>query len=114
MPENIHDKGYKRILSKKRNFLDLLKHHIKAQWVDRIHGEDEPMIYAIEQMIDEIEENAREAGEKTGREAGEKAGREAGEKAGREAGEKKVIALLEQGYSVDQIKEILKNGPLSE
>ncbi|MDR1206517.1 MAG: Rpn family recombination-promoting nuclease/putative transposase [Peptococcaceae bacterium] len=40
MPENIHDKGYKRILSKKRNFLDLLKHHIKAQWVDRISEDD--------------------------------------------------------------------------
>jgi hypothetical protein len=40
MPENIHDRGYKRILSKKRNFLDLLKHHIKAQWVDRINEED--------------------------------------------------------------------------
>jgi hypothetical protein len=40
MPEQIHDKGYKRILSKKRNFLDLLKHHIKAQWVDRISEDD--------------------------------------------------------------------------
>jgi predicted transposase/invertase (TIGR01784 family) len=40
VPENIHDKGYKRILSKKRNFLDLLKHHIKAQWVNRISEDD--------------------------------------------------------------------------
>jgi predicted transposase/invertase (TIGR01784 family) len=69
-------------------------------------GDGEPMVYAIERMIDEIEEKAREKG----REAGEKVGRETGEK----IGESHVITLFEEGYSLDQIKKMLEYKPLSE
>jgi hypothetical protein len=72
-------------------------------------GESEPMVYAIERMIDEIEEKAREAGEKTGREAGEKTGREAGEKTGREAGEKTGREAGEKTGREAREEEIVKN-----
>ncbi|MDR1204197.1 MAG: hypothetical protein LBL26_01770 [Peptococcaceae bacterium] len=48
------------------------------------------MVYAIERMIDEIEEKAREAGEKTGREARE---------------EEIVKNLLVLGVSIDTVHE---------
>jgi predicted transposase/invertase (TIGR01784 family) len=40
MAEQIHDKGYKRVLSNRRNFLDLLKYHIAAPWADKIDEGD--------------------------------------------------------------------------
>ena len=40
MPEKIHDKGYKRILSKKSNFLNLLKSFVDKDWVKHIREED--------------------------------------------------------------------------
>ena len=40
MAENIHDKGYKRLLSKKRNFLNMLKDFIGESWVGQISEED--------------------------------------------------------------------------
>jgi hypothetical protein len=36
MSENIHDKGYKRMLSKKKNFLSLLKDFINEPWTSDI------------------------------------------------------------------------------
>ena len=44
MPEKIHDKGYKRILSKKKNFLDLLKNFVKASWVESVKESDLELI----------------------------------------------------------------------
>lgn len=40
MSEHIHDKGYKRILSKKRNFLNLLKNFVKESWINQITEDD--------------------------------------------------------------------------
>jgi predicted transposase/invertase (TIGR01784 family) len=40
MAEQIHDKGYKRVLSNRRNFLDLLKYHIAAPWAGKIDEGD--------------------------------------------------------------------------
>ena len=40
MAESIHDKGYKRILSKKSNFYDLLHNFISKSWVAQISEED--------------------------------------------------------------------------
>ena len=40
LPENIHDKGYRRILSNKTNFLNLLKDFVKASWVEEIKEDD--------------------------------------------------------------------------
>jgi predicted transposase/invertase (TIGR01784 family) len=36
MPENTNDKGYRRLLADKRNFLDLVKGRIAAPWVEQI------------------------------------------------------------------------------
>jgi len=44
LPENMHDKGYKRILSTKKNFLNLLKDFVLASWVDEIKEDDLEMI----------------------------------------------------------------------
>ena len=44
MSEKIHDKGYKRLLSKKKNFLDMLKSFVKKKWVDRIREDDIQLI----------------------------------------------------------------------
>jgi predicted transposase/invertase (TIGR01784 family) len=44
MPEKVHDKGYKRILSKKKNFLDLLKCHVQASWVNELREENLELI----------------------------------------------------------------------
>jgi predicted transposase/invertase (TIGR01784 family) len=40
MPENINDKGYRRMLGKKRNFLKFIKQHIAAPWVEQLREED--------------------------------------------------------------------------
>jgi predicted transposase/invertase (TIGR01784 family) len=40
MAENIDDKGYRRILSDKRTFLDFVKHHIAAPWTEQIDEND--------------------------------------------------------------------------
>ena len=40
MAEKIHDKGYKRILSKKKHFLSLLKDYISESWVTQINEDD--------------------------------------------------------------------------
>jgi hypothetical protein len=40
MPENINDKGYRRMLSRKRNFLEFIKQHIAAPWVEQLREED--------------------------------------------------------------------------
>jgi predicted transposase/invertase (TIGR01784 family) len=40
MPEHIHDKGYKRILSKKENFLSLLRDFIAEPWVFDLKPDD--------------------------------------------------------------------------
>jgi predicted transposase/invertase (TIGR01784 family) len=44
MAENINDKGYRRMLSDKRNFLDLVKNHIAAPWADQIGESDLELI----------------------------------------------------------------------
>jgi predicted transposase/invertase (TIGR01784 family) len=44
MPENKNDKGYRRLLSERRNFLDLVKNHIAAPWADRIREDDLELI----------------------------------------------------------------------
>jgi predicted transposase/invertase (TIGR01784 family) len=44
MADNKNDKGYRRILSDKRNFLDFVKNHIAAPWVDRIDADDLELI----------------------------------------------------------------------
>ncbi|MDR1061519.1 MAG: Rpn family recombination-promoting nuclease/putative transposase [Clostridiales bacterium] len=44
MPEKVHDKGYKRILSKKKNFLDLLKCHVQGAWVNELREENLELI----------------------------------------------------------------------
>jgi hypothetical protein len=36
MAGNADDKGYRRILSDKRNFCDFVKNHIAAPWVERL------------------------------------------------------------------------------
>ncbi|MDR1299953.1 MAG: Rpn family recombination-promoting nuclease/putative transposase [Oscillospiraceae bacterium] len=40
MPENIKDKGYRRMLGKKRNFLEFIKQHIVAPWVEQLGEKD--------------------------------------------------------------------------
>ncbi|MDR1136404.1 MAG: Rpn family recombination-promoting nuclease/putative transposase [Clostridiales Family XIII bacterium] len=37
--DNKYDKGYRRILSHKRNFYDFVKNHIAAPWVDQLDAE---------------------------------------------------------------------------
>ncbi|MDR1699689.1 MAG: Rpn family recombination-promoting nuclease/putative transposase [Lachnoclostridium sp.] len=44
MPDSIHDKGYKRILSKKKHFLSLLKGFVKTPWVQNLREEDLELI----------------------------------------------------------------------
>jgi predicted transposase/invertase (TIGR01784 family) len=39
MAENISDKGYRRMLSDKRNFLDFVKHHIAAPWTEQLDAD---------------------------------------------------------------------------
>jgi ubiquinone/menaquinone biosynthesis C-methylase UbiE len=40
LPENINDKGYRRMLSKKHNFLEFIKQHIAAPWAEQLRAED--------------------------------------------------------------------------
>lgn len=40
MPEHVHDKGYKRMLSKRKNFLHFLKKYIQLGWVDGLAEDD--------------------------------------------------------------------------
>jgi predicted transposase/invertase (TIGR01784 family) len=40
LPENIDDKGYRRMLSKKRNFLEFIKQHVAAGWTERLSEHD--------------------------------------------------------------------------
>jgi hypothetical protein len=40
MPENTNDKGYRRMLGKKRNFLEFVKQHIAAPWAGRLNEAD--------------------------------------------------------------------------
>jgi predicted transposase/invertase (TIGR01784 family) len=42
--ENKNDKGYRRVLYDKRNFLDLVKNHIAAAWTAQINEEDIELI----------------------------------------------------------------------
>ena len=44
MSENIHDKGYKGILGKKKNFLSLLKNFVHEPWISEIQEEDLELI----------------------------------------------------------------------
>jgi predicted transposase/invertase (TIGR01784 family) len=44
VPESIHDKGYKRILSKKKNFLNLLKDFVKETWIAEVSEENLDLI----------------------------------------------------------------------
>jgi hypothetical protein len=44
MPEHIHDKGYKRILSKKENFLSLLRDFVAEPWVLYLKSDDLELI----------------------------------------------------------------------
>ncbi|MDR1573557.1 MAG: Rpn family recombination-promoting nuclease/putative transposase, partial [Clostridiales Family XIII bacterium] len=39
MKENADDKGYRRILSDKRNFCDFVKNHIAAPWTERLDAD---------------------------------------------------------------------------
>ena len=40
MPEHVYDKGYKRVLSRRRNFLHFLQKYIRLGWIDHV-GEDD-------------------------------------------------------------------------
>ncbi|MDR1440317.1 MAG: Rpn family recombination-promoting nuclease/putative transposase, partial [Clostridiales bacterium] len=40
MPENTNDKGYRRMLGRKRNFLEFAKQHIAAPWAGRLREDD--------------------------------------------------------------------------
>ena len=44
MAENIHDKGYKRILGKKSTFLHLLHRYINASWLENVTEQDLELI----------------------------------------------------------------------
>ena len=44
MSEKIHDKGYKRILGQKKNFLSFLQTFIQAEWVSEITEESLTLI----------------------------------------------------------------------
>lgn len=44
MPENIHDKGYKRILSQKAMFLQLLKRFLNNSWLESVEERDLELI----------------------------------------------------------------------
>ena len=44
MAEKIHDKGYKRILSRKPSFLHLLHRYINASWLDQVTEQDLELI----------------------------------------------------------------------
>jgi predicted transposase/invertase (TIGR01784 family) len=44
MTENTDDKGYRRMLSNKRNFLDFVKNHIAAPWTEQIDEDDLELI----------------------------------------------------------------------
>jgi hypothetical protein len=44
MSENINDRGYRRILSDKRNFLDFVKNHVAAPWTGQINDDDLELI----------------------------------------------------------------------
>ena len=44
MAEKIHDKGYKRILSRKSTFLHLLHRYISASWLDQVTEQDLELI----------------------------------------------------------------------
>ncbi|MDR1571719.1 MAG: Rpn family recombination-promoting nuclease/putative transposase [Clostridiales Family XIII bacterium] len=39
MAEQIHDKGYKQLLSHKENFLDLIRYHVPEAWADEIDAD---------------------------------------------------------------------------
>jgi len=38
--ENYHDKGYKELLSKRRNFVKFLRHFVKSEWVKHVEESD--------------------------------------------------------------------------
>lgn len=44
MADKIHDKGYKRILSRKSTFLHLLRRYINASWLDNVEEQDLELI----------------------------------------------------------------------
>ena len=44
MPEHIHDKGYKRLLSQKRNFLHFMQKYIQTAWIKNIAEDDLTLI----------------------------------------------------------------------
>jgi predicted transposase/invertase (TIGR01784 family) len=44
LPENINDKGYRRMLSKKRNFLEFIKQRIAAPWVKQLSEDDVELV----------------------------------------------------------------------
>lgn len=44
MPEHLYDKGYKRVLSSKRNFLHFMKKYIRVNWMQNITEDDLTLI----------------------------------------------------------------------
>jgi predicted transposase/invertase (TIGR01784 family) len=46
MAENKIDRGYRRLLYDRRNFLDLVKNHIAATWTEQIKEEDVELVNA--------------------------------------------------------------------
>ena len=55
--DNYHDKGYKELLSKKRNFVKFLRHFVKSEWVKHI---DENNLHLcdkgfVDSFFDELE-----------------------------------------------------------
>ena len=38
--DNFHDKGYKELLSKKRNFIKFLRHFVNSEWVNHVDEEN--------------------------------------------------------------------------
>lgn len=44
LADTIHDKGYKKIFSKKKNFIDFLKKYINESWVNTINEDDLTLI----------------------------------------------------------------------
>ncbi|MDR2070313.1 MAG: hypothetical protein LBP81_02700 [Treponema sp.] len=65
-----------------------------------------------------LDEVLEEAGltvkwEKRGEERGEKRGEERGRRIGEKSGWEKAIELLKQGYTVDQLEQMVSEGPAS-
>ena len=55
--ENYHDKGYKELLSKKRNFIKFLRHFVKSEWVKYVDEDSLKLCDKgfVDSLFDELE-----------------------------------------------------------